>query len=111
MAKRIYHPLLENVRNWPYSINGILDIVDCGDCEGFGEYPSWAVGSIETTIHEEPILIGIEGGVLQAAKCDIDSGKTIKVYLSIEEDKYASFAQDGKMYEDQIYTVTKIKNT
>ncbi len=102
MTKRISHP---------YSISGVLDIVDCGDCEDFDGYPSWAFGSIEITKHEEPILIEVGGAVLQAAECDIDSGKTIKVYLSIEKDKYSSFAQDGGMYEDQIYTITKIKNT
>ena len=111
MSKRAFHPLLEGVRDWPYSIKGILDIVDCGDCEEFEGYPSWAVGALEITKHKEPILIGIEGCVLQAAECDIDSGKTVMVYLSLEKDKYSSYAQDGKMYEEQIYTITKIKNT
>lgn len=109
MAKRIFHPLLKNVRCWPYGINGVLDIVDCGDFEEFEDYPSWAVGSLETTKHEEPIYIEIEGAVLKEAKCDIDSGQMIKAYLSIKKDKYSSFAQNGKMYEEQIYTVTKIK--
>ena len=72
---------------WPQEVVGVLDIVEAG---GYGdsEYPSWAVGSLLTDDDDEGISISIGEGVVSRAKIDIDSGKTVRVWLQAPKLEY-----------------------
>ena len=82
---------------WPFAVVGTLDIVEAG---GYGdsEYPEWAVGSLITSDDPEGIAIEIGSGVVASSGIDIDSGKSVRVWLD----------QPNKQYGILSYPITKM---
>jgi len=66
---------------WPQEIVGILDIVDTGGYFDDTDYPAWAVGSLTTPNDLEGILINIEGRVFNAGGVDIDTERTVRIWV------------------------------
>ena len=62
--------LTENTE-WPYAINGVLNIIEAGDYDE-GDYPRWIVGFLEITNSPDEILIEFKGNIAQKAKLPID---------------------------------------
>ena len=89
--------ILASNSQWPFAVVGILDIVEAG---GYGdsEYPEWAVGSLITSDDPEGIAIEIGSGVVASSGIDIDSGKSVRVWLE----------QPNKQYGILSFPITKM---
>lgn len=79
--------VLQSNSTWPYEATGVLDIVEAGFEDS--EYAHWAVGFLLTDPGDEfGIMIEITDGVAERAKIDIDSGKTVRVWLEKPKTEY-----------------------
>ena len=90
-------PILASNSQWPFEVVGTLDIVEAG---GYGdsEYPEWAVGSLITSDDPEGVAIEIGSGVVANSGIDIDSGKSVRVWLE----------QPNKQYGILSFPITKM---
>lgn len=84
--------LKENTE-WPYEMIGVLEIVDAGGYQGESDYPTWAVGMLNTGNPDDEIAIDIQGDVAEKAGVNIDSGEKVKVWLNPPppEPEYAGY--------------------
>jgi len=73
---------LTNNTKWPYLIVGVLDIAYAGDYDGSSDYPSFAMGQIDTGNKVDDISFNVDHDVLQQAGIDIDSGEVLKIWLA-----------------------------
>ncbi|SMF63205.1 hypothetical protein SAMN02745866_04078 [Alteromonadaceae bacterium Bs31] len=78
---------LKSNGNWPYQIQGVLDIVEAGGYEDT-EYPGWAVGGLVREGDEFGVSISIGEGVVAAAGIDIDSRKLVTVWLGAPKKEF-----------------------
>ena len=91
---------LKKNKEWPYLIIGVLDIAHTGDYDDDSEYPSMAMGQIDTGNKVDDISIEINGAILKEAEIDIDSGEKLKIWLN---------GSPRHEYDIDIYKVVKLE--
>ncbi len=78
---------LKNNEKWPYAIIASFEVTDSGGYEGESNYPTWAVGFLDTGNPNEEITFELNGDALVKAKIDIDSPQKFKVWLNPAENE------------------------